>query len=154
MFKFRKATLIDDGRLEMDENEKIAEILRRANTVAVIGAKESGAAHSIPVFIQNSGYRIIPVNPKFSELFGETCYSRVNEVDEAVDVVNIFRRSEAVIEHVGEILDMSPLPEAVWMQLGIENSEARGRLEREGLDVVEDRCMKIEYQRVFSGNED
>lgn len=111
--------------------------------------KDRGPSLAIPRYLQKQGYHIIPVNPKFKQLMEQLVYDSVDEIDAKVDIVDVFRRSEAVEGHVDEILNMTPLPDAVWFQLGIRNDTAARRLESEGITVVQDKCIKIEHQRHF-----
>ncbi len=113
-----------------------AEVLRSVHTIAVIGAhaQAARAAHYVPAYMASQGYRILPVNPDFEgrALFGEPAVARLGDLDEPVDMVNVFRRSDAVIDHVDEVLAMRPLPRVVWLQSGIRNDEAAERLAESG----------------------
>ncbi|MGM0558054.1 MAG: CoA-binding protein [Myxococcota bacterium] len=130
-------------------SDEVSEALDAAETIAVIGMKRAGggAANSVPNYMERHGYRIIPVNPKFDEIDGKTCYPSVAEIPAKVDMVNIFRRSTHVPDHVDEILQMEPKPETVWLQLGIRNDAAAEKLEEQGIRVIQDRCIKVEHAR-------
>ncbi len=125
-------------------------ILRETKTVAVVGLTDDPTrpSHIVPAYLQNNGYRIIPVNPTLSESLGEKAYPSLADVPERVDVVQIFRRSE----NVGPIVDQAIAAGAkvVWMQLGIANEDAAARARAAGLDVVMNQCMKVQHMRLHS----
>jgi len=129
---------------------ELREILAGARTIAVVGIKErpSEDAHRVPRYLQTQGYRIIPVNPKLERVLDEPTLASLSEVNEAVDIVNLFRAHENIPGHVDEILAMSPRPFAVWMQLGIHHGGAASRLRAGGIKVVQDRCIMIEHRRL------
>ena len=132
-------------------SDDIREMLERATTIAVIGMKPpgGGAAYSVPSYMAQHGYRIIAANPNYDSCGDFEVVDRVDLIDEPVDIVDIFRRSDAVDDHVDEILAMEPLPSAVWLQLGIRNDEAAARLESAGIRVIQDKCIKVEHSRRF-----
>lgn len=127
----------------------IKEILENSTTIAVIGIKdeESEVAYKVPYYMQKQGYKIFPVNPKLSgkELFGEAALEKVNQIIDPVDIVNIFRKPEFLVDHAVEILAMKPLPKYVWFQLGITNDQAAGMLEEKGIKVMQNRCIMVEH---------
>lgn len=127
----------------------IKEILDNSTTIAVIGIKddETATAHKIPNYMLEHGYKVFPVNPKLEvkELFGEAVLDKVNLIIDPVDIVNIFRRPEYLVDHATEILAMNPLPKCVWFQLGIVNDEAAKMLEEKGIKVVQNRCIMVEH---------
>jgi hypothetical protein len=125
--------------------EKLRAILESTESIAVIGMKRSGAAYSVPKYMERSGYEIVPVNPTLDRIDDVEVFDSVDEIDRPVDMVNVFRRSEFVGDHVDEILAMDPPPKTVWLQLGIRNDEAVRRLEEAGIAVVQDRCLKIDH---------
>jgi predicted CoA-binding protein len=96
--------------------------------------------------MQRAGYRIIPVNPGLSEVLGEKCYPDVGTVPEAIDIVNIFRRSEAVPEIVEAAIEAGA--KAVWMQEGVMHEKAAARARKAGLTVIMDRCLLKEHQKL------
>ncbi|MGQ9916008.1 MAG: CoA-binding protein [Bryobacteraceae bacterium] len=124
------------------------EILRSSRVLAVVGLSSNPhrASHGVSRYLQREGYRIIPVNPKETEVLGEKSWPSLLDVPERVDSVVIFRRPE----HVPEIVDQAIQKgaRAVWMQQGITNAEAAARARQAGLLVVEDRCMMIEHLRL------
>lgn len=126
-------------------------ILREARTVAVLGAHPDPhrAAFFVPDYLASRNYRVLPVNPDVPDatLWGRTPASTLAELDEPVDVVVVFRRSERIPSHVDDVLAMRPRPRVVWLQQGIRNDEAAARLEAEGIEVVQDACMLAQHRR-------
>lgn len=134
---------------------QLREILTTAPTVAVLGVhrEQEKAAYYVPEYLHDEGYRIIGVNPRFhgEQLFGEPVRDTLAEIAEPVDLVDVFRRSTAIPEHVEDILAMKPRPRVVWFQLGIKNEEAARILEAAGITVVQNRCMLADHQRLALG---
>ena len=130
--------------------DDIADLLRNARTIALVGASDSPDRPSFGVmkFLQNQGYRVIPVNPRITgeHVHGEYVWRELSQIGEPIDIVDIFRRSE----HVGPIVDQAIEvgAKAVWMQLGVEDAAAAARAEAAGLKVVMNRCPKIEFARL------
>ena len=128
-------------------------LLNDVKTVAVVGISSNPVRPSYFVarYLGLKGYRVIPINPGLAgqELFGEAVYPDLASVPDEVDMVDIFRRSEAVPPIVEEALERWPNLKAVWMQIGVESAEGRAMAEARGVRVVENRCPKIEYQRLF-----
>jgi len=100
-------------------------------------------------YLQDHGYRVLPVNPRYQEVLGERCYASLSEIPEAVDVVDCFRRAEDILPIARGAVEIGA--KVLWMQLGVVNDEAATLARDAGLDVVMDRCMKIEYARLFGG---
>ena len=147
-----------DERLERilmanDENAsgKIADLLETARSIAVVGVKDhpSEDAFKVPLYMQQAGYRILPVNPKHTSVLGERCCSNLSEVDQEIDIVNLFRASEHIPAHIDEILALDPAPRAVWMQLGIHHGPSAQRLREAGIDVIQDRCIMVDHRRLL-----
>jgi len=128
-------------------------ILKRTKVVAVVGVSMNPVRPSYYVarYLSLKGYRVIPVNPGHAgaDLFGEAVRASLSEISEPVDMVDIFRRSEAVSPIVDEALAAFPGLRTIWMQIGVENAEAAAMAQARGVDVVMNRCPKIEYQRLF-----
>ncbi|PYM94260.1 MAG: CoA-binding protein [Candidatus Rokuibacteriota bacterium] len=128
-------------------------ILREARTVAVVGAKDDPGepAHYVPAYLHAHGYRILPVNPKLAgrRLHAAPTVARLADLPEPVDVIEVFRRPEFLPGHAAEILALPWRPRAVWFQLGIRNDSAAETLAREGIRVVQDRCMMPEHRRLL-----
>jgi uncharacterized protein len=127
---------------------RVAEILQQSRTIAVVGlsAKRFRPSYGVAEYMQRSGYRIIPVNPEESEVLGEKCYPDLDSVPEAIDIVDIFRRSEFVPEIVEAAIRKGA--KTVWMQEGVIHEEAARRAAEAGLDVVMDRCILKDHRRL------
>jgi uncharacterized protein len=128
---------------------EIIEILRTPKVVAVIGISDKTDRDSYQVarYLLDQGYRVIPVNPMLETVLGLRCYPSLRDVPERVDIVDIFRRSEAVPEIVDEAIDVGA--KVVWMQLGVVHEEAAAKAEKAGLKVVMDRCIKRDHSRLL-----
>ena len=128
-------------------------ILTETRVIAVVGVSPNPVRPSYYVarYLSLKGFRVLPVNPGHAgtELFGEVVRSDLSEITEPVDMVDIFRRSEAVPTIVEAALAAFPKLKTVWMQIGVQNAEARATAEARGVTVIENRCPKIEYQRLF-----
>jgi hypothetical protein len=128
----------------------IARMVREARTIAVVGLsdKPERPSYEVASYLLEAGYRIIPVNPNIAEWKGLKSYGSLSEIpkSEKIDIVDIFRKSEDVPPVVDEAIAIGA--KAVWMQLGIVNEEAAGRAEAAGLEVVMDRCLKIEHGKL------
>ncbi len=131
----------------------LKDILQRTKSIAVVGVSMNPVRPSYYVarYLSLKGYKVIPVNPGHAGkmLFGETVRASLADISGPVDMVDIFRRSEAVPPIVDEALKAFPNLRTVWMQIGVENPEAAAVAEAHGVDVVMNRCPKIEYQRLF-----
>ena len=127
----------------------IKSILEESKTVAVVGLSpnEERDSHRVARYLQAQGYHIIPVNPGADEILGERSYPDLASIPEPIDVVDVFRRSEAVPEIVEEAIKVGA--RAVWMQQGVIHEEAAARACQAGLQVVMDRCMMVEHRRHF-----
>ena len=125
----------------------ILEILKKYKTIGVVGLSSNPMRPSFGVteYMQEAGYRIIPVNPNETEVLGEKSYTRLEEVPEKVDIVNIFRRAEDVPPVVESAIRIGA--KVVWMQQGIENEEAAEKARAAGLVVIEDACILVEHRR-------
>lgn len=126
-------------------------ILRENRSIAVVGlsANWHRPSYFAAKYLLDHGYHVIPVNPRYEEVLGQRCYPSLSDVPEKIDVVDIFRRAEDVPPLVDEAIAVGA--RVVWMQLGVVHEEAAARARAAGLDVVMDRCMKIEYARLFGG---
>ncbi|MEX0307282.1 MAG: CoA-binding protein [Ruegeria sp.] len=131
----------------------LTKILKRTKVVAVVGVSMNPVRPSYYVarYLSLKGYTVIPVNPGHvgKPLFGQTVRASLSEISEPVDMVDIFRRSEAVPPIVDEALTAFPNLSTVWMQIGVEHAEAAAKVQGRDVDVVMNRCPKIEYQRLF-----
>jgi uncharacterized protein len=131
---------------------RLREILTGSPTVAVLGIhrEPEKAAFYVPEYLHDEGYRIIGVNPEFANetIFGEKVRSKLSDITEPVDLVDVFRKPEAIPAHVDDILAMQPKPKVVWFQLGIKHEEAAKQLEEAGIIVVQNRCTLADHQRL------
>jgi O-acetylhomoserine (thiol)-lyase len=128
----------------------IARVLRSVHTIALVGASTnwSRPAHDVMKYMQGRGYRVIPVNPGVAgqHLLGEIVCARLSDIPEPVDMVQVFRRSEAAPEIVDHAVRVGA--KVVWMQLGVRHDAAAAKAEKAGLTVIMDRCPKIEFGRL------
>ena len=135
--------------MDIDDNsdDQIREILS-LNKVAVIGMSQtsSKAAHYVPRYLSENGYDIMPVNPSSDEILGKKCYDSVSDIDEQIDIVDIFRPSDQVLPFVKEAIKKKP--KVIWLQEGIHNLEAEELAKNNGIKVVFNRCMLAEHQRL------
>lgn len=135
----------------------LRQILSTTRVIAVVGIspKADRPSHEVAAYLQRKGYRIVPVNPGHAgeTILGETVFADLAAIpgDIAVDMVDIFRRSEAVPEVVAAALDHLPGLRTIWMQLGVIHAEAAATARARGVRVVMDRCPKIDYPRVMPG---
>lgn len=125
----------------------IPELLRKSHIIAVVGlsSKRSRPSYSVSEYMKQQGYRIIPVNPNETEVLGEKCYARLEDIPEHVDIVDIFRRSELVAPVVDSAIKIGA--SAVWMQEGVIDLAAAKKAKTAGLTVVVDRCILKEHRR-------
>jgi uncharacterized protein len=125
----------------------IQSILHRARTVAVVGLSpnELRASHFVGYYLRRHGYRVIPVNPREEQILGERSYASLSDIPEQVDVVDVFRVSDAVPPIAEEAVAAGA--GALWLQYGVISPEGAGFAARHGLDVVMGRCMKVEHAR-------
>jgi predicted CoA-binding protein len=126
-------------------NSNIREILKSAKNIAVVGLSDSPyrTSNSVSRYIQSAGYNIIPVNPKCSEVLGKKCYPALADVPEEIDIVNVFRRPEFVAGVIDEAIAVGA--KVVWLQLGVVDEQAAQKALDAGLQVVMDRCIKVEH---------
>jgi predicted CoA-binding protein len=134
-------------------DQKLSKILSTYKTIAVVGLsnKPDRPAYTIPAYLQQQGYRIIPVNPTLTEALGEKAYASLRDIPEAVDVVEIFRRAEDVPPIVDDAIVIGA--RVVWMQSGIVNEAAAAQAEAAGLQVVMDTCMGATHRSLRARGE-
>ena len=135
----------------MDGSDKIRRILARSKTLAVVGlsAQWHRPSYFAAKYMQEHGYRIIPVNPMYDEILGEKCFKSLRDIPDAVDVVDCFRKSAEIPALAEDAVAIGA--KVLWMQIGVKSDAARARAEAAGLEVVENRCVKIEHGRFFGG---
>lgn len=135
----------------MSDIETLRRILKTSKRIAMVGLSANWYRPSnfAAKYLLDHGYEVIPVNPAYEEVLGQKCYPSLMDIPEPVDVVDIFQRSEKVPPLVEQAIEIGA--KVVWMQLGVVNEAAARRAREAGLEVVMDRCMKIEYGRLFGG---
>jgi predicted CoA-binding protein len=135
----------------VDDSEKIRRILKKSRTLAVVGlsAQWHRPSYFAAKYMQEHGYRVIPVNPMYDEILGEKCYKSLRDIPEKVDIVDCFRKSAEIPALAEEAIAIGA--KVLWLQLGVHSPEARKRAEQAGLEVVENHCVKIEHGRFFGG---
>lgn len=133
----------------MSDTETLRQILATSRTIAVVGLSPNPArpSHAVATYLQAHGYRVIPVNPKCEEILGERCYASLADIPEKVDLIDVFRRTEAVAPIARQAVEIGA--KAFWQQIGVANEEA-DRIAREGgLDSVMNRCVKTDHGRLI-----
>jgi predicted CoA-binding protein len=132
-----------------NNDDQLREILTQ-NTVAVVGCSSTPgkAAHDIPKYLIDHGYNVIPINPFADEIFGREAYDSLADVEADIDIVDVFRPSDEVPDIVDGALERTADAEVIWLQLGIRHDEAAARAESAGKQVVQDKCIKVEHQRL------
>ncbi len=135
----------------MDLSPEILDIIKNAKTIAVVGCSTNPekAAHEVPKYLQSQGYKIIPVNPRADRILGEPARKSLSEINEPVDIVDVFRPSDETPAIVAEAVKLSPPPKLIWLQLGIKNDEAEKIAKENGILIVMDHCLMVEHKRHF-----
>jgi predicted CoA-binding protein len=137
----------------IEDTKSILDVIRETRTIAVLGMKPDShadqPAHYVPAHMAAAGYEVIPVPvyyPEVTEILGKKVYRKLTEIGRPIDMVNVFRRSKDIDQHVDDILAVKP--KSVWFQLGIRNEEAARRFAEAGIKVVQDRCLMVEEGRL------
>ena len=135
----------------MDDIVTLRRILKENHVIAVVGLSASWWRPSFFVakYLLDHGYRVIPVNPAYQEVLGQKCYASLKDIPEKVDIVDCFRKSAEIPALARQAIDIGA--KCLWMQLGVVSDEAAALATNAGLDVVMDRCIKIEHGRLFGG---
>ncbi|MFZ4479870.1 MAG: CoA-binding protein [Rhodoferax sp.] len=139
----------------MNSVEQLRKIFKQGHTIAVVGLSAEWHRPSFfaAKYMQEHGYRVIPVNPRYAAsataILGETCYASLLDIPEPVDIVDVFRRSEDVLPIAQQAVQIGA--KCLWQQIGVNNQQADLLAREAGLDSVMDRCVKIEYARLFGG---
>jgi uncharacterized protein len=130
--------------------EALRDILATARTIAVVGLSPTATrpSHGVARYLRDAGYRIVPVNPGHATILGERSYPTLTAaaVDHAIDVVDVFRRSEYAGPIVDEAIGVRPRPRLIWLQLGVVDEAARGRAQTAGIPCVMDRCLMVDHR--------
>jgi len=135
----------------MDDIDALRRILGENHVIAVVGlsADWHRPSYFAAKYLQEHGYRVIPVNPKYGEILGEKCYKSLREVPEKIDIVDVFRKTQDVMPIAEDAIAIGA--KVLWQQLGVKNEAAAAKARAAGLDAVMDRCVKIEHGRLFGG---
>jgi predicted CoA-binding protein len=130
---------------------ELRRILKNNHTIAVVGLSADWyrPSYFAAKYMQEHGFRIIPVNPKYDEILGEKCYPNLKAIPDSVDIVDVFRKPDDCVPIAEGAVAIGA--KVLWLQLGVVNEEAARIAEAGGLEVVMDRCVKIEYARLFGG---
>lgn len=135
----------------MNEIEVLSQVLTTHRTIAVVGLSADWHRPSFfaAKYMQEHGYRIIPVNPRYPEILGERCYASLADIPESVGIVDVFRRTEDVLPIAQQAIAIGA--QVLWQQLGVLNQEASDLVQAAGMISIIDRCVKIEHARLFGG---
>jgi predicted CoA-binding protein len=135
----------------MDDINSLRRILRESRVLAVVGLSADWfrPSYFAAKYMQEHGYRVIPVNPKYESILGERCYRSLRDIPEKVDLVDIFRKTQDVMPIAEEAIAIGA--RVLWQQLGVKNEAAAAKARAAGLETVMDRCVKIEHGRLFGG---
>ena len=134
-----------------DDIPTLRRILKSCRTIAIVGlaAEWHRPSYFAAKYLQEHGYRIVPVNPRYDEVLGERCHASLRDIPHPVDMVDVFRRTKDVGPIAEDAIAIGA--KCLWQQLGVRNLEADARARDAGLDSVMDRCVKIEHARLFGG---
>lgn len=135
----------------IDDIPGLRRVLSRNRSIAVVGlsAQWYRPSYFAAKYMLDHGYTVIPVNPRYEEILGQKCYASLRDIPVAVDIVDCFRRADEIPAIADDAIAIGA--KVLWMQLGVINEEAARKAEAAGLEVVMDRCVKIEYARLFGG---
>jgi predicted CoA-binding protein len=130
---------------------ELRRILKNNHTIAVVGLSADWyrPSYFAAKYMQEHGFRVIPVNPKYDDILGEKCYPNLKAIPEPIDIVDVFRKPEDCVPIAQDAVAIGA--KVLWLQLGVVNEEAAHIAQAGGLEVVMDRCVKIEYARLFGG---
>lgn len=133
----------------MYSDQELMTILQEMRTIAIVGIsdKEDRPSYRVARYLQEQGFRIIPVNPRLTEVLGEKAYPDLKSIPEAVDVVDVFRKPEEVVPIARDAVEIGA--KVLWLQLGVKNEEAEQLAAAAGLKTISDRCLKIEHARLM-----
>lgn len=135
----------------MSDIPTLRRILKQNHVVAMVGLSANWyrPSYFAAKYLLDHGYEVIPVNPQYKEVLGQKCYASLREIPRKIDIVDCFRKSEDIMPLAEDAIALGA--KVLWMQLGVINEAAAEKARKAGLDVVMDRCMKIEYARLFGG---
>lgn len=134
-----------------DDISELRRVLKTCRTLAVVGlsAEWHRPSYFAAKYMQEHGYRVVPVNPRYAQILGERCYPSLEEIPHPVDLVDVFRRTEDVLPIAHQAVAIGA--KCLWQQIGVKNLEADALVRAAGLESVMDRCVKIEHARLFGG---
>ena len=134
-----------------DDIASLRRILRTSRTIAVVGLSADWfrPSYFAAKYMQEHGYRIVPVNPRYETVLGERCHATLETIEVPVDIVDVFRKTEDVLPIAEQAIAIGA--KCLWQQIGVKNEQAAALAAKAGLDVVMDRCVKIEHARLFGG---
>ena len=140
---------VPDDDASMTGTDTLRRVLSAYRTVAIVGLSADSVrpSHAVGRYLQERGYRVIPVNPRYREILGERCYPSLATIPEPVDIVDVFRKPEDCLAVAHQAVAIGA--RVLWLQLGIDNAQARAVAEAGGLTVIANRCIKIDYARLF-----
>ncbi|MBA2690797.1 MAG: CoA-binding protein [Burkholderiales bacterium] len=135
----------------MDDTQTLRNILEQTRVIAVVGlsANPQRPSHSVAQYLLANGYQIIPVNPAYNEVLGQKCYASLTDIPQPVDMVDCFRRSTEILPIAEAAIAIGA--KTLWMQIGVVNEAAAEKARAAGLQVVMDRCIKIDHARLCRG---
>jgi predicted CoA-binding protein len=135
----------------MDDIPTLRRILKTNRVIAMVGLSANWyrPSYFAAKYMLDHGYRVIPVNPAYKDVLGQKCYATLRDIPEKVDIVDCFRKSEEILPLAEDAIAIGA--KALWMQIGVINEAAAEKARKAGLDVVMNRCVKIEYARLFGG---
>ena len=132
------------------KSEEILEIFKNTKTIAIAGLSPdpTKASNIVAAYLQNAGFKIVPIYPKEDTILGEKVYRSLSEIPFSIDMVDIFRKPDAIAQIVDEAIKRGDV-DTVWFQLGLVNNEAASKAKEAGLKVVQNKCTKIEHRNLF-----
>ena len=135
----------------MDDINTLRRILKESRVIAVVGlsAQWHRPSYFAAKYMQEHGYRVIPVNPKYREILGEKCYASLRDIPQKVDLVDVFRKTQDVMPVAEDAIAIGA--KVLWQQLGVKNEAAAAKARAAGLETIMDHCVKIEHGRLFGG---
>ena len=135
----------------MDDILTLRRILKESRVIAMVGLSANWyrPSYFAAKYMLDHGYRVIPVNPSYQDVLGQKCYPALRDIPEQVDIVDCFRKSEEIMPLAEDAIAIGA--KVLWMQIGVINESAAEKTRKAGLDVVMNRCVKIEYARLFGG---
>lgn len=138
--------------LQNPSDDDMRNVLQESRTIAVVGHsnKPTRASYQIAKFLRSVGYIVVPVNPMISSIEGTACYSKLEDIPLSIDIVNVFRRSQYLLDIVDEAIALE-IP-TVWAQIGVSDVHAQQKAMESSLNVIMDRCIKVEYIRLRMSN--